>query len=94
MTYTPAQMNPMWKWMRSNIVNLSFTANKAVVIRDWRLAILHNFFSVGIVAWVLYSLFSGKTYIVTEVPTGVASAWGLASTDYTSIQNSIYNGGS
>ena len=34
--------------------------------------------------WVIYSLFAGKTYIVTEVPTGVASAWGLASTEYTS----------
>ena len=93
MTYTPAQMNPVWKWMRSNIVNLSFTANKAVVIRDWRLAALHSFFSIGIVFWVIYSLFAGKTYIVTEVPTGVASAWGLASTDYTSTQAAIYQGG-
>ncbi len=93
MTYTPAQMNPLWKWMRSNIVNLSFTANKAVVIRDWRLATLHSFFSIGIVIWVIYSLFAGKTYIVTEVPTGVASAWGLASTEYTSTQAAIYQGG-
>ena len=93
MTYTPAHMNPIWKWMRSNIVNLSFTANKAVVIRDWRLAALHTFFSIGIVIWVIYSLFAGKTYIVTEVPTGVASAWGLASTEYTSTQAAIYQGG-
>jgi len=41
MTYTPAQMNPLWKWMRSNIVNLSFSANKVVVIRDWKLAVLN-----------------------------------------------------
>ena len=87
-------MNPLWKWMRSNIVNLSFSANKVVVIRDWRLAVLNLIFSLGIVSWVIYSLFTGKTYIVTEVPTGVASAWGLASTEYTSAQTAIYNGGS
>ena len=86
-------MNPAWRWMRSNIVNLSFTANKVVVIRDWRLAALNIFFSVAIVGWVIFSLFLGKTYIVTEVPTGVSSAWGLASTDYTSTQKAIYNGG-
>ena len=86
-------MNPAWRWMRSNIVNLSFTANKVVVIHDWRLAALNIFFSVVIVGWVIFSLFLGKTYIVTEVPTGVASAWGLASTDYTSTQTAIYNGG-
>jgi hypothetical protein len=45
------------------------------------------------VIWVIYSLFAGKTYIVTEVPTGVASAWGLASTEYTSTQAAIYKGG-
>src|SRR6056300_2000129 len=94
MTYTPVRMNPLWKWMRSNIVNLSFSANKVVVIRDWRLAGLNIIFSLGIVSWVIYSLFTGKTYIVTEVPTGVASAWGLASTEYTSAQTAIYNGGS
>ena len=93
MTYVPKKMNPAWRWMRSNIVNLSFTANKVVVIRDWRLAALNIFFSVAIVGWVIFSLFLGKTYIVTEVPTGVASAWGLASTDYTSTQTAIYNGG-
>ena len=93
MTYVPKKMNPAWRWMRSNIVNLSFTANKVVVIRDWRLAALNIFFSVAIVGWVIFSLFLGKTYIVTEVPTGVASAWGLASTDFTSTQAAIYNGG-
>jgi hypothetical protein len=93
MTYTPGQINTIGKWMRSNIFNSTFTANKAVVIRDWRLAALHSFFSIGIVIWVIYSLFAGKTYIVTEVPTGVASAWGLASTEYTSTQAAIYQGG-
>ena len=87
-------MNPLWKWMRSNIVNLSFSANKVVVIRDWKLAVLNLIFSLGIVSWGIYSLFTGKTYIVTEVPTGVARAWGLASTEYTSAQTAIYNGGS
>jgi hypothetical protein len=93
MTYTPGQKNPIGRWMRSNIFNSTFTANKAVVIRDGRLAALHSFFSIGIVIWVIYSLFAGKTYIVTEVPTGVASAWGLASTEYTSTQAAIYQGG-
>jgi hypothetical protein len=92
MTYTPAQMNPVWKWLRINFGS-TFTANKAVVIDAPRLAALHSFFSIGIVIWVIYSLFAGKTYIVTEVPTGVASAWGLASTDYTSTQAAIYQGG-
>jgi hypothetical protein len=92
MTYTPAQMNPVWKWLRINFGS-TFTANKAVVIHAPRLAALHSFFSIGIVIWVIYSLFAGKTYIVTEVPTGVASAWGLASTEYTSTQAAIYQGG-
>jgi hypothetical protein len=93
MTYTPGQVNPIGRWIRSNIFNSTFTANKAVVIRDGKLAALHSFFSIGIVIWVIYSLFAGKTYIVTEVPTGVASAWGLASTEYTSTQAAIYQGG-
>jgi hypothetical protein len=92
MSYTPRRMNPAWRWMRSNMLNLSFTANKVVVIRDWRLAGANIVLSLAIVGWVIFSLFLGKTYIVTEVPTGVSSAWGLASTDYTSSQTAIYNG--
>ncbi len=49
MSYTPRRMNPAWRWMRSNMLNLSFTANKVVVIRDWRLAGANIVLSLAIV---------------------------------------------
>jgi hypothetical protein len=72
-------MNPFWKWLRGNVMNLKYTTEKVTVLRDWRLACMNISLSTLVVIWVLYSLFTGKTYIVTEVPTGVASAWGLGS---------------
>lgn len=60
-------------------MNLKYTTEKVTVLRDWRLACMNISLSTLVVIWVLYSLFTGKTYIVTEVPTGVASAWGLGS---------------
>ena len=72
-------MNPFWKWIRGNVMNLKYTTEKVTVLRDWRLACMNISLSTLVVIWVLYSLFTGKTYIVTEVPTGVASAWGLGS---------------
>ena len=72
-------MNPLWKWLRGNVMNLKYTTEKVTVLRDWRLACMNISLSTLVVIWVLYSLFTGKTYIVTEVPTGVASAWGLGS---------------
>ena len=72
-------MNSFWKWIRGNVMNLKYTTEKVTVLRDWRLACMNISLSTLVVIWVLYSLFTGKTYIVTEVPTGVASAWGLGS---------------
>lgn len=72
-------INPFWKWLRGNVMNLKYTTEKVTVLRDWRLACMNISLSTLVVIWVLYSLFTGKTYIVTEVPTGVASAWGLGS---------------
>jgi len=72
-------MNSFWKWLRSNVMNLKYTTEKVTVLRDWRLACMNISLSTLVIVWVLYSLFTGKTYVVTEVPTGVASAWGLGS---------------
>jgi len=67
-------------------LELSYLTEKRTLIRDWRLAILYYFLLAGVVAYVVTSLVSGKSYIMTEVPTGVASAWGLRGDDFFELQ--------
>ena len=74
------------KFLRKNVLELSYLTEKRTLIRDWRLALLYYFLLAGVVAYVVTSLVSGKSYIMTEVPTGVASAWGLRGDDFFELQ--------
>ena len=74
------------KFLRKNVLELSYLTEKRTLIRDWRLALLYYFLLAGVVAYVVTSLVSGKSYIMTEVPTGVASAWGLGGDDFYELQ--------
>ena len=74
------------KFLRKNVLELSYLTEKRTLIRDWRLAILYYFLLAGVVTYVVTSLVSGKSYIMTEVPTGVASAWGLGGDDFYELQ--------
>ena len=84
-------MNPIWKWLRSNVMNLRYTTEKVTVIPDWRLAIINISLSMCVISWVVYSLYTGKTYVETETPTGVTSAWGLGGNEFKENQLNIYN---
>ena len=85
-------MTPLMKFLRKNVLELSYLTEKRTLIRDWRLAILYYFLLVGVVAYVVTSLVSGKSYIMTEVPTGVASAWGLGGDDFYELQKNATEG--
>ena len=74
------------KFLRKNVLELSYLTEKRTLIRDWRLALLYYFLLGGVVTYVVTSLVSGKSYIMTEVPTGVASAWGLGGDDFYELQ--------
>ncbi len=86
-----SRLNPAWKWIRSNIMNMTYRTEKVTVLRDWKLALMNYALQLLVVAWVIYSLFSEKTYIEREVPTGVVSSWGLGGNEYNDKQLSIYN---
>ena len=85
-------MTPLMKFLRKNVLELSYLTEKRTLIRDWRLAILYYFLLAGVVAYVVTSLVSGKSYIMTEVPTGVASAWGLGGDDFYELQKNATEG--
>ena len=44
-------------------------------------------------AYVVTSLVNGKTYIMTEVPVGVASAWGSGGDDFYALQKTASTSG-
>ena len=73
-------------------MSMTYRTEKVTVLRDWKLALMNMFLQLCVVSWVIYSLFDQKTYIESEVPTGVVSSWGLGGTEYTDKQVSIYNG--
>ena len=79
-------MTPLVKFLRKNVLELSYLTEKRTLIRDWRLALLYYALLGCVVAYVVTSLVSGKSYIMTEVPTGVASAWGLGGDDFYELQ--------
>jgi len=79
-------MTPLMKFLRKNVLELSYLTEKRTLIRDWRLALLYYALLGCVVAYVVTSLVSGKSYIMTEVPTGVASAWGLRGDDFFELQ--------
>ena len=86
-----SRLNPAWKWIRSNIMNMTYRTEKVTVLRDWKLALLNYALQLLVVIWVIYSLFNEKTYIEREVPTGVVSSWGLGGNEYNDKQLAIYN---
>ena len=91
MKSTRSRLNPAWKWIRSNVMNMTYRTEKVTVLRDWKLALLNYILQVLVVIWVIYSLFNEKTYIEREVPTGVVSSWGLGGNEYNDKQLAIYN---
>ena len=86
-----SKLNPAWKWIRSNVMNMTYRTEKVTVLRDWKLALLNYMLQMLVVIWVIYSLFNEKTYIEREVPTGVVSSWGLGGKEYNDKQLAIYN---
>ena len=86
-----SRLNPAWKWIRSNVMNMTYRTEKVTVLRDWKLALLNYMLQILVVIWVIYSLFNEKTYIEREVPTGVVSSWGLGGNEYNDKQLAIYN---
>ena len=86
-----SRLNPAWKWIRSNIMNMTYRTEKVTVLRDWKLALLNYMLQMLVVIWVIYSLFNEKTYIEREIPTGVVSSWGLGGNEYNDKQLAIYN---
>ena len=86
-----SRLNPAWKWIRSNVMNMTYRTEKVTVLRDWKLALLNYILQILVMIWVIYSLFNEKTYIEREVPTGVVSSWGLGGTEYNDKQLAIYN---
>ena len=86
-----SRLNPAWKWVRSNVMNMTYRTEKVTVLRDWKLALMNYVLQILVVVWVIYSLFNEKTYIEREVPTGVVSSWGLGGDEYNDKQLSIYN---
>ena len=91
MKRSQSRLNPAWKWIRSNVMNMTYRTEKVTVLRDWKLALLNYMLQMLVVIWVIYSLFNEKTYIEREVPTGVVSSWGLGGNEYNDKQLAIYN---
>ena len=91
MKRSQSRLNPAWKWIRSNVMNMTYRTEKVTVLRDWKLALLNYMLQMLVVIWVIYSLFNEKTYIEREVPTGVVSSWGLGGDEYSNTQLDIYN---
>ncbi|CAL6337498.1 unnamed protein product [Bathycoccus prasinos] len=79
-------MTPLMKFLRANVLELSYLTEKRTLIRDWRLALLYYALLGLVTAYVVTSLVNGKSYIMTEVPTGVASAWGKVGKEFYDLQ--------
>lgn len=79
-------MTPLMKFLRANVLELSYLTEKRTLIRDWRLALLYYALLGLVTAYVVTSLVNGKSYIMTEVPTGVASAWGSGGEEFYNLQ--------
>ena len=79
-------MTPLMKFLRANVLELSYLTEKSTLIRDWRLALLYYALLGLVTAYVVTSLVNGKSYIMTEVPTGVASAWGKVGKEFYDLQ--------
>jgi len=85
-------MTPLMKFLRANVLELSYLTEKRTLIRDWRLALLYYALLGLVTAYVVTSLVNGKSYIMTEVPTGVASAWGSGGEEFSKLQKEWSDG--
>jgi len=85
-------MTPLMKFLRANVLELSYLTEKRTLIRDWRLALLYYTLLGLVTAYVVTSLVNGKSYIMTEVPTGVASAWGSGGKEFKELQKTWSEG--
>ena len=54
-----------WRFLRKNVLELSYLTEKRTLIRDWRLALLYYGLLATVLAYVCVSLFSVKSYIMT-----------------------------
>jgi len=79
-------MTPLMKFLRANVLELSYLTEKRTLIRDWRLALLYYALLGLVTTYVVTTLVNGKSYIMTEVPTGVASAWGKVGKEFYDLQ--------
>jgi len=86
-------MTPLVKFLRKNVLELSYLTEKRTLIRDWRLALLYYALLGLVLAYVVTSLVNGKTYIMTEVPVGVASAWGSGGDNFYALQKTASTNG-
>ena len=80
------------KFLRANVLELSYLTEKRTLIRDWRLALLYYALLGLVTTYVVTSLVNGKSYIMTEVPTGVASAWGSGGEEFSKLQKEWSDG--
>eukprot|EP00210_Caulerpa_lentillifera_P008652 g8251.t1 len=64
---------PVWLGKLQPLFN--FTANKYVLIKDWRLGVLLRALQVAIVVYVLTDVFQKASYLTVEVPTGSVTVW-------------------
>lgn len=85
-------MTPLIKFLRANVLELSYLTEKRTLIRDWRLALLYYALLGLVTTYVVTSLVNGKSYIMTEVPTGVASAWGSGGEEFYKLQKEWSDG--
>ena len=86
-------MTPLVRFLRKNVLELSYLTEKRTLIRDWRLALLYYALLGLVLTYVVTSLVNGKTYIMTEVPIGVASAWGSGGDDFYALQKTASTNG-
>ena len=85
-------MTPLMKFLRANVLELSYLTEKRTLIRDWRLALLYYALLGLVTTYVVTTLVNGKSYIMTEVPTGVASAWGSGGEEFYKLQKEWSDG--
>ena len=80
------------KFLRANVLELSYLTEKRTLIRDWRLALLYYALLGLVTTYVVTTLVNGKSYIMTEVPTGVAAAWGSGGEEFYKLQKEWSDG--
>eukprot|EP01023_Acetabularia_acetabulum_P066412 TRINITY_DN896_c0_g1_i6.p1 TRINITY_DN896_c0_g1~~TRINITY_DN896_c0_g1_i6.p1 ORF type:complete len:619 (+),score=72.65 TRINITY_DN896_c0_g1_i6:498-2354(+) len=62
---------------------LTFRTQKYVVIWDWKLGLLLRLVQIGILAYVLWSIFQQEGYLLTQVPNGAVQAFTEGGENYT-----------